>query len=282
MGFFNNLLPAHFDIDSSLPLPDWLQVVKRELLAALAHQDVPFERLAREPELAAHAQRAGLYQCLYSFQDARERERRWGPLEHSSVLVMQKGATEDLSLWLMEVPDGLEGGFNYNADLFDASTARLFRQRLLALLRRAVEQPTSTLAELLDAPGDDRTAFAAWVQARQGAGHPAPAVRAPAAPLSAEQARLAALWARLLGIAEDQVAAEDNFFDLGGSSLLVMEAAALAERELGLRVDPRRFVIESLRQLAVPAALPLPAAAEPRAAPRGWMARVFGRLGQRE
>jgi hypothetical protein len=282
MGFFNNLLPAHFDVDTSQPLPAWLQAVKRELLAALAHQDVPFERLAREPEIAVHAQRAGLYQCLFSFQDARERERHWGPLEHSSVLVMQKGATEDLSLWLMEVPGGLEGGVNYNADLFDASTARLFHQRLLALLRRAVEHPTQTRAELLAATGDDSTAFAAWVQARQGAGSVAPTQRAEAAPLSADQAKLAAIWARLLGIGENQVAAEDNFFDLGGSSLLVMEAAAIAERELGLRVDPRRFVNESLRQLAIPSQTPLPAAAEPRAAPRGWMARVFGRIGQKE
>jgi hypothetical protein len=280
MGFFNNLVPAHFRVDSALPLAQWTQVVRRELLEALAHQEVPFERLAGEPEIAVHAQRAGLYQCPSSFQDAHARQRRWGPLDHSSVQVMQRGATEDLALWLMEVPDGLEGGINYNADLFDASTAGLFGQRRLALLRRAVEQPAQTLGELLAAPGGDDESFAAWVQARQDVGNPAPSVRAQAFRLSAEQAQLAAIWARLLGIEADQVGAEDNFFDLGGGSLLVMQAANLAERELGLRVDPRRNVHEPLRQLATRSAATFPAAAEVRAAPRGWVARVFGRMGQ--
>ncbi|MFO1269024.1 MAG: condensation domain-containing protein, partial [Rubrivivax sp.] len=167
MGFFNNLLPLHLRLDSALPLTAWLGQVKGELVQAFANEDVPFERLAAEPEFVALNQAAGLYQSLFSFQDARARPRRWGPLEHSSVLVMQKGATEDFGLWLMEVPGGLEGGINYNAELFDAATAVLFRERLLGLLKRVTEAPQRTLEALLAEPGGGSEAFKAWVERRR-------------------------------------------------------------------------------------------------------------------
>ena len=254
MGFFNNLLPAHLKVDPSLTMAAWMGAVKRELLDAFAHQDVPFERLAAEPEIAVHANKAGLYQSLFSFQDARDRERHWGPLAHSSVLVMQKGATEDFGLWLMEVPGGLEGGINYNADLFDASTAQAFRERLVGLLRRLAETPSLTVEALLAHPGADSTAFASWVrshatQAASMAAKPASAV-SPGALNSAER-RLAAVWADLLGVDVDQIGSQDNFFDLGGNSLLVMQAVAMAKTQFGLELDPRRYVYEPLSKLAL-------------------------------
>lgn len=288
MGFFNNLLPVHLHMDPAQSLAAWVGIVKRELLDAFANQDVPFERLVTEPEIAMHANKAGLYQSLFSFQDARERERRWGPLTHSSVLVMQKGATEDFSLWLMEVPSGLEGGINYNADLFDTSTARIFRERFIGLLKR-VANGRQTIEALLGEPGSDASAFAAWVQARHVETAP-PAVRPAAAhstlaapDLSASEARMAAIWAALLGIGAEQVTAQDNFFDLGGNSLLVMRAVAEAERDLGLKVDPRRYVNESLRQISASATATLAGAelhVDPAAPQTGLLSRVLGGFGR--
>ncbi len=297
MGFFNNLLPVHLNVDSGATLPHWLAAIKRELLDAMANQDVPFERLATEPEIARHASKAGLYQSLYSFQDARARLRNWGPLAHSSVLVMQKGATEDFGLWLMEVPGGLEGGFNYNADLFDAATARLFRERLLGLLRRVAQNPNHAVAALLSEPGTDTEAFGHWVQAhRQGtplasqavqqsatmasstsSGTPAGGAEGQSSALALE-GRLAAIWADLLGVDPAHISSQDNFFDLGGSSLLVMQAVAASERQLGLKVDPRRYVYESLGGLCANSAAVnpvLPAASASQAAASGSSAETM-------
>jgi acyl carrier protein len=292
MGFFNNLLPVPVRVLPDIEFKEWVRVVKRELLEAFAHQDVPFERLMEEPEVARHAGAAGLYQSLFSFQDARERERRWGPLSHSSVLVMQKGATEDFGLWLMEVPGGLEGGVNYNADLFDQATAALFRERLLAVLRRVSTSPGMSLRELIDAPGKDKAAFNAWIQAARtramdlsavsGATSTTGAARPPSAVLDESAARLADIWASLLGIDAQQIRAGDNFFDLGGNSLLVMQAVALMEKELGQAIDPRRYVHESLAQLsraqvsAVPGVAPTAASVE-KSGLRRWLGRLGGK-----
>jgi hypothetical protein len=127
MGFFNNLLPLNLKVESSRGFSAWLGTIREETVAAFANQDVPFEMLAGEPEFATASQSGNLYQSLFSFQDARHRTHDWGGLRHQSVLVMQKGATEDFGLWLMDVPHGLEGGINYNADVFDS--ARRHRSR---------------------------------------------------------------------------------------------------------------------------------------------------------
>ena len=67
---------------------------------------------------------------------------------------------------------------------------------------------------------------------------------------SPAEAELAALWARLLGISADHIQPEDNFFDLGGSSLLVMQAVAETAKAGGPAVDPSRYVYEDLAKLA--------------------------------
>jgi hypothetical protein len=47
-----------------------------------------------------------------------------GPLAHESIRLFQKGATQDLGLWLVELKDTLIGGFTYNADIYAPETAR--------------------------------------------------------------------------------------------------------------------------------------------------------------
>ncbi len=253
MGFFNNMLPVHLRVDGRQSLGDWVRGVKSELLETFANQDVPFERLAGEPEFASYSQKSGFYQGLFSFQDARDRQRDWGGLAQENLPIMQGGATEDLGLWLMEGPGGLTGGINFNADLFTRDTAQLFRDRFMALLRDAVARPQATIRELLDAQCEEQRRFRAWREAKLAAPSPvaaAPATAAAQGVASANETALAGIWSNLLGVDAAQIGATDNFFDLGGNSLLVMQAVEAMDRQLGLKVDPRRYVYESLRQLA--------------------------------
>ena len=61
---------------------------------------------------------------------------------------------------------------------------------------------------------------------------------------------IAAVWAEVLDIPIDDIAPGDNFFDLGGDSLKVGRIVILVERRWGVRIESRRFVFESLSQLA--------------------------------
>jgi acyl carrier protein len=55
-------------------------------------------------------------------------------------------------------------------------------------------------------------------------------------------------WRELLQV--ERIGAEDNFFDLGGHSLLTLRVAAAIEKRTGWRMDPRTFYFQNLRQIA--------------------------------
>jgi hypothetical protein len=47
-----------------------------------------------------------------------------------------------------------------------------------------------------------------------------------------------------------QIGRNDNFFDLGGTSLSAMQAVLKLEQKIGKQISPRRYVSETLAQLA--------------------------------
>ena len=57
----------------------------------------------------------------------------------------QRGATDDLGIWLMDKPEGLEGAIIYNADIYRRETGAAFKERYLELLRLVAQQPDATL-----------------------------------------------------------------------------------------------------------------------------------------
>ncbi|SEM91049.1 natural product biosynthesis luciferase-like monooxygenase domain-containing protein [Roseovarius tolerans] len=75
----------------------------------------------------------------------------------------------------------------------------------------------------------DRKALPA--PARISAPRPAKAT-APVAPANSLEREIAAIWARILGVAE--IGAQDSFFDLGGHSLLAVQAHREIRSELGV------------------------------------------------
>lgn len=258
MGVFNNVLPVSLQIDLARPLPDFMRYVKQELLTLMNCQQVPFERMVAGDGLEAPNRNAGSYQSMFSFQDARERARHLGSLQTRQMHLMQRGATDDIGVWLMDKPHGLEGALIYNADIYLRETGAQLRDRYLELLHRAAERPEATLAYLAS---DEGSASAAYLRklaadepdAADKAHKPAAATDSRAAAgslLTPEQAPLAQIWAGVLGIDVNEIRASDNFFDLGGDSLLVLNAVKQTEQTLGYRVEMRRYLFESFGQIA--------------------------------
>ena len=96
------------------------------------------------------------------------------------------------------------------------------------------------------------------------------------APESYQETLLAQLWCEALGV--ESVGINDNFFSLGGHSLLVIRVIARVEEETGFRLSPQDFLMGSLEQLArqLPAREPKPMVEEPREAAAGLLAALRG------
>jgi len=256
MGYFNNVLPVSLAVDMALPLPSFMHYVKQELLSMMNNQQVPFERLMAEPGYAGQIKTSGPYQSMFSFQDARERSRSIGSLQTRQMHVMQHGATDDIGVWLMDKPHGLEGALIYNADVYLRETGAQMRERYLEVLRRVADHPGATLAEIASTEGSASALYLRKLATGDtDKGAPAGTAngderKARQGLLSPEHAQLAQIWAGVIGIDVSEIRASDNFFDLGGDSLLVLRAVQQAAQTLGHRVEPRRYLFENLGQIA--------------------------------
>jgi amino acid adenylation domain-containing protein len=67
-------------------------------------------------------------------------------------------------------------------------------------------------------------------------------------PRTAMERAIAEAWQEVLGM--ERVSAHDNFFDLGGHSLLSLKAIVKIEEKIGRRIQPRDMVMQTLRQIA--------------------------------
>lgn len=67
-------------------------------------------------------------------------------------------------------------------------------------------------------------------------------------PTTPTEQRIAAIWQKALGITS--ISVEDNFFDVGGHSLLSIRVLGEIERTLGHRLSPRAMFMENLKQIA--------------------------------
>jgi hypothetical protein len=88
----------------------------------------------------------------------------------------------------------------------------------------------------------DRRQLAAFEQGSDAAG----ATHAP--PRTPMEELIARHWREALGV--ERVSRGDNFFDLGGHSLLSLRVLARIEAETGLRLHARDMIFQTLDQLA--------------------------------
>jgi hypothetical protein len=74
-------------------------------------------------------------------------------------------------------------------------------------------------------------------------------VGASEAPSTPTERRLAAAWAQVLGMREDQIGRRDHFFDLGGTSLSAVKLAIAMDRAVALKDIAEHPVLADLAEM---------------------------------
>ncbi|MEU8261975.1 amino acid adenylation domain-containing protein [Micromonospora sp. NPDC048999] len=136
---------------------DLLRRTRTTVVRGLAHQEIPFERLVKELNVARDVSRAPVFQVLFALQNYARGDSRWPEdLRAEGVGTDAATARFDLSLYVGETADGLRGMFVYNTDLFDEPTVRRLAASLATLLRAAVARPDLPVADLDLLGADER------------------------------------------------------------------------------------------------------------------------------
>jgi amino acid adenylation domain-containing protein len=216
IGPFLNLLILRVDLSGDPGFGELVSRMRGVTLGALAHQDLPFERLVEELHPERGLARGPLFQVLLALEEA--------PLAVPSLpgldLEIQPLSTGiakfDLSLTVTasQGDTGLALAAEYAADLYDASTIERLLADFAALLAAALADPGRRLSELPWTGLTERTQVVAAREPRAQARRTS-AFASPSGPV---EEGLAGIWRDLLGV--ERVGRNDSFFDLGGHSLL--------------------------------------------------------------
>ncbi len=148
VGMFVNTVVLRSRLDGRQDFGELVTAVRRTVLDAFAHQDVPFERLVDELSPERDTSRTPLFEVLVTLQNAGNRLPALAGLAASDLELPMTTAGFDLSVEFEERPDGLRGLLNYSTDLFDAATVRRFAEHLTVLLTAVAADPTRPVDEL--------------------------------------------------------------------------------------------------------------------------------------
>ena len=246
IGFFVNTLVLRTELSDEMSFSELLGAVREVALDAYAHQDVPFEKLVEELQPERDLSRNPLVQVFCVQQNVPSLKLEMAGL-NAEVLEAELGTTKfDLTLYVTETESGLVTAFEYSSELFEAGTIKRMLEHYARLLEQIVIAPDKRLAEISLLTTEEHQELLGRVeQRRKSARSRASRVKeahAYLAPRDEIEFGLTRIWESLLGV--EGVGIRDNFFDLGGHSLLGVRLASRIRKQFGREV-PLSFLLQS-------------------------------------
>ena len=155
IGFFLNTLVLRTDLSGNPQFEELLARVREVVLGAHAHQELPFEMLVKSLQPERDLGRPLLFQVWFLYEIAPASTARSASIEMSGFQVDYGFSHYDLRLNLIETPEGISGAFEYNTDLFLATTIKRLALQFESLLGLIAEHPEMKLDELSVALSED-------------------------------------------------------------------------------------------------------------------------------
>ena len=148
IGFFVNTLVMRTNLAANPSFSELLTRVREMAMDAYAHQDLPFEMLVEALQLQRDLSHTPLFQVMFVLQNAPMQQVELTGLSVSPLLTESATAKFDLTLGITNTATGLVGVWEYNTDLFDASTIERMTGHFLTLLEGIIANPNERISEL--------------------------------------------------------------------------------------------------------------------------------------
>ncbi|CAO3572922.1 unnamed protein product [Mortierella alpina] len=157
IGFFVNTLALRIDLSGKPTTQELLERVRRSTLAALNHQDLPFEQVVEAVQPPRKMDHTPLFQVMFAWQNNEDDDLELPGLQVTPCDLDYDAAKFDLTLSLWEEDSGIGGNLEYSTALFDRTTIERhvgYVHAMLLAMTTDDEQPVAA-AEILSQ--DERT-----------------------------------------------------------------------------------------------------------------------------
>ncbi len=163
IGFFVNMLVLRCNLADNPSFRELLAQVCEVALGAYAHQDLPFERLVDELQPERDLSRNPLFQVMFALHNIAMPTLDLPGLTLNALPVDNGTVQFELTLTLEEQDGVVSGWFEYNSDLFDATSIARMSAHFQTLLHAIVADPNQRISHLpLLTPAERTQIVEAW------------------------------------------------------------------------------------------------------------------------
>lgn len=148
IGFFVNNLMIRADLAAAGDFAGQVAAMRDEVLQALDHQAVPFQKLVEALAPERDLDRNPLYQVAFTFQNAPLDRADDGPLRLTPLPVPAAATHMDLEILAWPEADGIWCHVIYSTDLFRETTVQRIGAAVTRLLEAGLADPAAPLARL--------------------------------------------------------------------------------------------------------------------------------------
>jgi thioesterase domain-containing protein/acyl carrier protein len=233
MGYFVNLLILRSNLSGNPSFKELLGRVSKTVSGAYAHQDFPLQQLVQDLGLG----KTSLSQVMFVLQNNVQTTPSLAGLTVEELEVDNGTADFNLSLSVTECQGELIGVWKYDTDLFAAESIMMMAKHWQTVLEQIVADPTKTIDSLLVITKRNRKQLVAKRTNHFVAGDRSPRTNLKpknALARNALELRLTQLWSEILD--SEQIQLQDNFFEVGGSSLLAFRLLGEIENSFGKKL----------------------------------------------
>jgi non-ribosomal peptide synthetase component F len=145
IGSFVNTLALRADLSGKPSFRQLLGRVRHVVLDALAHQELPFEKLVAEVQPERVPGYSPLFQVMFILQNTPTPISQAGDVSFRHFDIDSGSSKMDLTLNLEETADGAQGWFEYATDLFRPETICRMVAEYTQLLREVCAAPERSI-----------------------------------------------------------------------------------------------------------------------------------------
>lgn len=223
IGYFVNLLILRTDLSGNPTFQELLTRISQMVSGAYAHQDLPIQQLVQSLNL----RQTPLSRVMFGLQNTGVHNLVLSELEVEALDVDGGAADFDLYLYVQEEQEGLAAILKYNPQLWSAATISKMLDHFQTVLENIVAHPQQRVAQLLTLTETEQH----WWQQNKSNSTNSKPNSIYVAPRNQLELQLTQIWSKVLGI--EKIGVKDNFFALGGESLLAMSLFAEIEQTFG-------------------------------------------------
>jgi len=236
IGFFVDTLVFRDDLSGNPRFLDLMTSVRETTLGALANADVPFEKVVEMLRPERNLSYNPIFQVMFSVIKSAIRSHAFGEMVAYPYVVDGSNSILDLCATFIEDSDGkwwLQ--VEFDTSLFKIERIFRFFEDYMGVLRQVIARPEARIQTLVIQNCETNDALTGFDhEIHEPSVASAFVAQGSESSYIPERELLTEIWKDVLGV--ERVGLRDNFFDIGGHSLLAAHLAAHIHQVTGRRI----------------------------------------------